>query len=126
MKSTQWLTRAALALLMASVAWAADASGKWTGSVPGRDGEAFQIAFTLKQDGTKLTGSAEGPGGMPMEISEGKVEGEKLAFTVSFDGGGGSMKILHEGSYSGDEMKLTFTMVGREGGPGTMTLKRAK
>ena len=126
MKPTQLLTRAALALLMSTMAWAADATGKWTGNAPGRDGDEIQIAFSLKQDGSKLTGSAEGPGGVQMQIAEGKVEGEKLAFTVTFDGGGGSMKILHEGSYSGDEMKLTFTMVGRDGGPGTITLKRAK
>ncbi len=113
-------------LLMPAAVWPADATGKWTGNVPGRRGDEVQIAYTLQQEGGNLTGSAEGPGGMQMQITEGKVDGERLAFTVAFDNGGRSARILHEGSFSGDEMKLTFTMVGREGGPRTMTLKRAK
>ena len=117
-------------LLMVSfaTALAADVTGKWTGQMGGPNGDGMSITFDFKQDGTKLTGTAEGPGGQPLQIKDGKVEGEKTSFIVSFDGGGGDMKILHEGTIKGDEIKLNIKMDGGPGGdgPGGLTLKRAK
>ena len=45
-------------LVVAFVAFAADVTGKWTYEQPGRNGGAGRpTTITLKQDGTKLTGS---------------------------------------------------------------------
>ena len=105
------------------VAFAADVTGKWTGEIAGPDGGSMTITFSLKQDGTKLTGTSQGPQGDPLEIQDGKVDGDKISFTVSF----GDMKIKHDGTIKGDEIALNVKM---EGGPGefggAMTLKRAK
>jgi hypothetical protein len=111
-----------------TAAFAADISGKWTGQMGGPNGEGMSITFDFKQDGAKLTGTSEGPGGQALQIKDGKVEGDKISFTISFDGGGGDMKILHEGTIKGDEIKLSIKMDGGPGGdgPGVITLKKAK
>ncbi|HXK07780.1 MAG TPA: hypothetical protein VMS37_35630 [Verrucomicrobiae bacterium] len=114
---------------MAAAAFAADVTGTWTGQMNGPDG-GMTIAFHFKQDGSRLTGSVDGPGGEPMQITDGKVDGDKISFAVVFDGGGGGMKILHEGTVKGDEITLNIKMDGGPGGPGggpgPMTLKRSK
>jgi hypothetical protein len=101
---------------------ATDVTGVWTGKVVGPNGDDFQITFTFKQDGVKLTGTMGGPmGGDPMEISDGKIDGDKLSFSVSFNG----MTMKHEGVISGDTIKLTTKADGDMPG-GDMTLTRNK
>jgi hypothetical protein len=87
------------------------------------------ITFHFKQDGAKLTGSVDGPGGEPAQIADGKVDGDKISFAVMFDGGGGGMKIVHQGTVQDDEMTLNIQMDGPGGpggGPGPIKLKRTK
>jgi hypothetical protein len=106
--------------LSPAIAKAADITGTWTGAMRGPDGNAdFQLSFTFKQDGAKFTGSVQGPQGEPIPISDGKIDGDKLTFTVSFNG----MTISHEGTISGDEIKMTTKS--DQGFGGEMTLKRA-
>jgi hypothetical protein len=130
------LTLTSCAILLAlsvGTALAADVTGTWTGEMGGPDGGGgMTITFHFKQDGTKLTGTVDGPQGDPLQISDGKVEGDKISFTLKFDrGDGGGMKITHQGTISGDEIKLSSKMEGGPdgGGPGPggpMTLKRSK
>ena len=114
---------AALAIAFcASTAFAADVTGTWKGNMVGPNGDSMQITFTFKQDGTKLTGTVTGPQGDPIEIAEGKIDGDKLSFTVNVNG----MVIKHEGVISGDEIKLTTkTDLGDFPG-GEMKLTRVK
>jgi hypothetical protein len=110
----------ALMLLFSAVtAWAADVTGSWSGQFGNTD---FQISFSFKQDGTKLTGSVAGPQGDPIEIKDGKVDGDKVSFNVSFNG----MTIHHEGTISGDEIKLTSKADQGDFPGGEMTLKRSR
>ena len=114
---------AAVMLAAPWAAYAADVTGKWKGDMGGD----FTLTFDFKQDGTKLTGAADGPGGEPMKIQDGKVEGNKISFTVNFN----DMKIVHEGTIDGDEITLTIKMDGGPGGgpggaPGPIKLKRVK
>lgn len=83
-------------------AFAADVTGGWSGEAKRPNGERFQLTFTFKQDGTKLTGTVTGPQGDPIDISKGKVDGDKVSFVVAFHG----MTINHDGVISGDEIKL--------------------
>ena len=110
-----------LLILSTAMAFAADITGAWTGQM-GPDGGGFQISFTFKQEGAKLTGTVNGPQGDPIQISEGKVDGDKVSFTVSFNG----MTFRHEGTISGDEIKLTMKSEGGDFPGGPMTLKKAK
>lgn len=112
-----------LALLLFALspafAKAADITGTWTGAMKGPDGNAnFQLSFTFKQDGTKFTGTVQGPQGDPLPITDGKLDGDKFTFTVSFNG----MTINHEGTINGDEIKMTTKS--DQGFGGDMTLKR--
>jgi hypothetical protein len=121
MKRSLFLSVALLAF-SAIAAFAADVTGAWSGQMAGPNGDGYQISFTFKQDGMKLTGTVAGPQGDPIEISDGKVDGDKVSFTVSFNG----MTIKHEGSISGDEIKLTSKADQGDFPGGTMTLKRSK
>ena len=77
----RWLLAltAAMALLAPVASFAADVTGKWVGDMGGGE---FTMTFNFKQEGTKLTGTADGPGGAPMQIQAGKVEGNKISFSL--------------------------------------------
>jgi hypothetical protein len=122
MKKLMYLCAALMMAFTAASAFAADATGTWTGKMAGPNGDGFQITFTFKVDGPKLTGTVTGPQGDPMEISEGKVDGDKLSFNVSFNG----MTIKHEGVITGDTIKLTTKTDSGDFPGGEMTLTRGK
>ena len=108
--------------ISATTAFAADISGAWTGQMGGPNGEGFQISFTFKQAGAKLTGTVAGPQGDTIEISDGKVDGDKVSFNVNFNG----MTIKDDGAISGGEIKLTVKAGQGDFPGGAMTLKRSK
>ena len=103
-----------IALVFAFAAMAADVTGKWTYEQPGRGGNPGRpTTITLKADGSTLTGTVpaggRGGGGDPIAISDGKIDGNNISFTVKRDMGGQSVVIKYEGTVSGDEMKLKIT-----------------
>jgi hypothetical protein len=100
---------------------AADVTGTWSGAMQGPNGD-MTITFHLKQDAGKLTGSVETGMGDPVDIQNGKVDGEKIYWETSFNG----MTIQHEGTVSGDEMKIHVKSDGGQFPEMDMTLKRAK
>ncbi len=124
-------------LVVVFVAFAADVTGKWTYEQQGRNGTQ-NVTITLKADGAKLTGSV--PGGMgrggggggtpppPTEITNGKVDGNKIYFEVTRDFGGNSMTTKYEGTLDGDSLKLKITRPSFNGGdpppPVEVTAKR--
>src|ERR1039457_5165156 len=122
-------------LLIASFAlMAADVSGKWTYEQPGRGGNPGRpTTITLKADGAKLTGSVPGMGRggdnppPPTEITDGKVDGNNVSFTVKREFNGNTMVQKFEGVLNGDEMKLKITRNGQDGTPVTteVTAKRS-
>lgn len=111
------LKLAVAALLSVAISFAADIAGKWTGTVPGQDGQDMTLTFNFKTDGGKITGNVSSPMG-DIPIAEGTIDGDKVSFTTEFNGS----KIVHTGTVSGDEMKLAVQM---EGNNFDMTLKRA-
>ena len=82
MKKWIGLCAALLIVFSALPMLAADVTGAWTGSAAGPGGDAMNITFNFKQDGTKLTGSIVGPQGDPIDISNGKVDGDNVSFAV--------------------------------------------
>ncbi len=116
---------AVLALaLPAAAAMAADVTGTWTADSVGPDGSSYPLTFTFKQDGAKLTGSVQGPQGDPIEISNGKVDGNNISFEVSFNG----MTITHSGTVNdaGDEIKLSSKADQPDFPVHDLTLKKSK
>src|SRR5512146_1476699 len=92
-------------VLSAATTRAADVTGNWTAEMQMPGGDSMQISFTFKQDGAVLSGSVLGPQGDANPITDGKVDGDKISFNVSFNG----MTIIHEGTINaaGDEIKLS-------------------
>lgn len=119
-----------IALVAAFSLLAADATGKWVAEQPGRNGgPPRQITFDLKAEGSTLTGTMTGGmgrgGAAPaaIAISDGKVDGDKVTFTVKRETPNGPMETKYNGTISGDEMTLKFTMMDQER---TLTAKRSK
>lgn len=115
------LSIAAVVLVaFAATAWAANVAGKWAAEQPGRQGGVTVTTFDFKVEGNKLTGTMQRGEQEPVEISEGKVEGDNVSFAVVRSFGGNEMKIVYKGTVSGDELKLTPEMQGGMGmgGPG--------
>ena len=94
-------------LAVASVAAAADATGKWKGTLE-TDGESRELTFNLKADGGKLTGIVAGLLDRPLDVNEGKVEGSMITFSVITDWDGNAVKLVYRGELAGDEIKFTM------------------
>jgi hypothetical protein len=96
-------------LLLAAPAFAADVDGKWTGtmSTPGGD---FPIGFVFKADGDKLTGTMIGMDGMELPIANGKVEGDKISYTVTIDLAGMMLELAYKGVVTASEIKLDLSV----------------
>jgi hypothetical protein len=92
-------------VLSAITAFAGDINGKWAAEVQGRDGNKMVQTFTLKQDGDKLTGSVSSPRG-DREISDGKVSGDEISFSLKFEMNGETRTIPYTGKVSGNEIKF--------------------
>ena len=134
-----------LMLVVAFALMAADITGKWVAEQPGRNGgPPRQTTFDLKANGATLTGTMTGGMGggrrgggggggggaaaapQAREISDGKVDGNNISFTVKVDFNGQTMVSKYEGVLSGDELKLKVTRDGPNG-PATseLTAKRS-
>jgi hypothetical protein len=118
-----WIVVCAALLMVVSVRpvfAATDVTGTWTTSLQAPDGTSIPITFNLKQDGDKLTGTVVGDAG-PVTIDNGKMDGNKMTFTVSFNG----ITISHEGTVDGDVIKLTTKSDSDQIPSMDLTLKRA-
>jgi hypothetical protein len=107
----------ALLGIFALVASAADITGKWTAEVPGRGGNTATNTFVFKADGAKLTGTMDGGRGGPVEISDGKVDGDNVSFIVSRTFNDQTFKISFKGKISGNEIKFTRSIEGMDNAP---------
>ena len=114
-----------LFLLLATAAWATDITGTWKGDVSTPDGNTFTLTYTFKQDGAKLTGTVLGPQGDPLPLDNGKVEGEKISFSVKVDFNGGTI-FSSEGTINGDEITLKTKADTGDMDMPPMTIKRQK
>ncbi len=108
-----------LAVLLSASAFAADIAGKWKANAPGPDGQTMEIVFTLKAEGSTVTGTSSTPMG-ELPISNGTIAGD----AISFDVDAGGMKISHKGKVTGDTMTLKVTFGAGEMPPIDMTAKR--
>lgn len=94
-------------VLGSMVALAADVTGKWVGDASA-GGKGGPPTFNLKQDGSSLTGTQEGGRGGPVNISNGKVDGDNISFEVTREFNGNSVTTKYSGTISGTTMKLTM------------------
>ena len=122
-------------LVVVCVAFAADITGKWTYSTPGRNGGPDrQVTITLKDNGDgTLAGSVPAMGGgrrgggggggdaaappPEAQITAGKIAKDgSFSFEVHSQGRNGETVTKYEGTVSGDSMKLKVTRPNMQGG----------
>jgi hypothetical protein len=118
---TRVLVSVMVLLAVVVTAYAADVDGTWTGSVAGPQGE-FPVTFKFKADGSKLTGSTLGFDGAEVAISDGKIEGNTITFSVTFDFGGMPFMLSYKGAVSADQIKMSGDAFGM---PFEFVLKKA-
>jgi hypothetical protein len=98
-------------LLGVAAASAADASGTWKWSTPGRNGgQARETTLKLKADGEKLTGTVSSPGRQGAQaretaIENGKVKGDEISFSVTREFNGNKMTQKYSGKVAADTIK---------------------
>ncbi len=112
-----------LPLLCALTASAADFAGTWKGSLETPNG-AMENTFVFKTDGDKLTGTVSMGDFGDAEISEGKVDGDNLAFAVVRSFNGNEIKLLYKGTLKDGQITVTVSVPARDR-TFEMTLKKA-
>jgi enterochelin esterase-like enzyme len=88
---------------------AAEISGTWKSEFDSQIGRQ-KYTYTLKQDGDKITGKANSEiNGQKREteLSEGKVEGNRISFVEMLNFNGNEIPITYKGTIANDEMKFT-------------------
>jgi len=103
------LSLVALALVAVTLAvWAADISGTWTMSTPGRDGQMMDRDITIKQEGTKITVTFPPfREGMEPMVGEGTLEGNAIQWKMVMQTPQGERIMEYKGTVEGDTMKGT-------------------
>jgi hypothetical protein len=99
-------TLAGLLLVLATLLYSADATGKWKGSIDA-GGETHDLTFDLKASGDTLTG-AFSAGGQPSEIKDGKIQGDTVSFWATAEYQGQPIKLVFKGQVL--ESEIHFTM----------------
>ena len=94
-----------------AVAQSAKIDGTWTWTMQGRQGGAERkMTLKLKTEGDKLTGKLSSPGrdggqARETEITDGKVKGNEVSFTVVREFNGNKMTSKYNGKVTADTIK---------------------
>jgi uncharacterized protein YggE len=123
MHAHQLIKSALVILVLAVVASAADITGNWKADLETPQGKV-QVSYSFKQEGGALTGTWQAAQSPTVEISDGKVTGDKVSFVVKM-GANGGITFAHEGKIDGDEIQLTMKPSGEFPGS-TVVAKRVK
>lgn len=110
----RWLL--VLLALFSMTASAADVTGNWKGTAETPNG-TVERTFDFKQDGMKLTGETTSQMMGKSIITDGKVEGDSVTFTITVQFQGEEMKLNYKGKVSGSEIKFAVD------GPGGLSVE---
>jgi hypothetical protein len=94
-----------LLLAVATPAFAADIDGKWTGSIDSPNGPVT-INYTFKAQGATLTGSTTAGDGKVWPITDGKITGNKVSFSLTLDFGQGPATFNYTGELAAAMLTL--------------------
>lgn len=116
-RSTFIYVMSAITLFIVGFGPGSGINGKWETTLQGPQG-SFQMVFDFQVKADSLTGSVQGPMGGAIPISNGKLNGKKFSFDVSFNGN----TIHHECTVEGDSIAMQIS--GFQGNKMDLTLKR--
>ena len=74
----------------------------------------IETTFVFKVDGDKLTGTTSNQMSGELPISDGKIDGDNLSFTVTANFNGNEFKLNYKGRVAGNEIKLTLSVPQRD------------
>ena len=97
-------------ILCTIAAFAADISGNWKATADGPNG-AMERTFTFKVDGNKVTGETTSTFVGKSTITDGKIDGDTITFTITANLQGTELKLSYKGKINGKEMTLTSESV---------------
>jgi hypothetical protein len=111
MKGKLVITVAIIFVFITAFVMAAGVSGNWTGIMTMSGGRTATFHYIFKTDNNTLTGSVEARGNNKYELSNGKIYGDSLSFSVVVDNGDSIQDI---GKYypDGDSIKLDAVFMG--------------
>ena len=84
-----------------------DVTGAWKGNFD-YNGTSMPLTFNLKSDGVAVTGNAQGMGTTPIEIHDGKVEGDLLTFWLNADYQGQTYVLNYKGKVTPSQIDFDF------------------
>ncbi len=123
MHKTQLLLSALFLLCVATTATAADITGNWKADLETPQGKV-EVSYTFKQAGETLSGTWQAARSPLVQITDGKVEGDKVSFVVKV-GPNGELTFAHEGKIEGDSIQFTMKPSGEFPGS-TVIAKKVK
>jgi hypothetical protein len=121
MKYSKLIAAFCAACFVTVAAFAADASGTWKWSQPGRQGgPAFEMTLKLEVKDGALSGSIpamQGPQGeIPaVAISDASIKGDMVSFSVTREFNGNKRTSKYEGKLEGDTIKGSIERETRDG-----------
>lgn len=86
---------------------APDLTGAWKGEFDFQ-GTAVPLTLNLKSDGAKVTGDVEGMGTAPVDIHDGKVDGDTVTFWLNADYQGQTYVLNYKGKVNGNQIDFDF------------------
>jgi hypothetical protein len=101
---------------LATTAAAADVSGTWKATAD-MGGQPMERTFVFKQEGAKLTGETTSSMMGKSAITDGKVEGDTITFTIKADMQGQAMTLTYKGKVV-SATQLKFSVDTGAGGMG--------
>jgi len=101
---------------------ATDVTGAWKGAFD-LNGTSMPVVFNLRSAGAAVTGDADGMGAAPIEIHDGKVDGNLVTFWLNADYEGQTYVLNYKGTVATNQIDFSFGTP--DGGWGaTLTVKK--
>jgi hypothetical protein len=84
-----------------------DVSGDWKGTFD-LDGTPTELKFHLKSAGNAVTGTMERAGSPPVEVHEGKIDGDTVSFWITTEYEGETYTIVYKGKIAPGQIDFDF------------------
>ncbi len=100
-----------------------EVTGAWKGTFE-FNGNPVPLTFNLKGAGSAVTGTVEGLGQSPIEIHDGKVEGDTVSFWLNTDYQGQTYALSYKGKLANNQIDFSFGTADGSWGA-TVTVKKS-